>query len=208
MAKTHDTDLLTVKLAFNGKTDVSAIYKDMQKMFDQVAPAYKGKTNRTETAIKASLTKANQVIYREARMKAPRIRPDIQAAKQKSRKDVHLSDKEYMVERAAAGKVWRKQGIIARRVVTFKAPVSSYVAAIEYGRDEFVQVAKKKAGDNMGGETGFYMRHVGAMKAQPFLRKAQNSKAQVAIDTFATVLSKKWINILARVAKVKANKGK
>jgi len=208
VAAPKEQEMVTVKLDFNGEHDISAIYKEMQKMFDQVAPAYKGKTNRTETDIKYSLRVANQVIYREARIKAPRIRPDIHARQSKEKQEIHLSDKKYMVERSAAGKKFRSQGIVARRVVTFKDPVSKYVAAVEYGRDSFIQVMKKKPYGVKGGDTSFWLRKVGAMKAQPFLRKSQNNKAQIAYNTFTETLSKRWLTTLKRVAKHNKNKGK
>jgi len=197
MARYHNTDLLAVKLDVNDKHDISKIYSEMARMFDAVAPAYKGKTNRTELDIKFALKSANQVIYREVKLRAPTIRPEIQAGKSESRKSVHLSDKKYMKERQAEGKRWRSQGIIARRVVTFSAPVSTYVAAVEYGRDSFLQFVKKSS-------KGGYVRKVGAMKAQPFLRVSQNTKAQAAYDTFAAVLAARWVNTMKAVARHQA----
>jgi hypothetical protein len=201
MAQMKNTDLLTVALDFNGKRDLSEIYREMTKMYDQVAPAYKGKVNRTETDIRYSLRKANEVIYREARLKAPKVRPDIQARQNKELQLIHLSDKKYMIEGARQGKTWRKQGIVARRVVTFKAPVGEYAAAVEYGRKEFMQVIENKSYKKKNGDTNFHLRAVGAMKAQPFLRKAQNSKAQSAFDTFSAVLDKRWNTTMKTVAK-------
>jgi hypothetical protein len=39
------------------------------------------------------------------------------------------------------------------------------------------------------------------MKAQPFLRKSQNNKAQLAFNTFSETLSIRWLKTLKRVAK-------
>ena len=202
------TELATVSLSVNGRDDISAIYNEMVKMFDQVAPAYTGKTNRTELDIKHALKKANELIYREARLKAPRIRPEIQEGKIQSRKNIHLSDPKYMKERSSAGKKFRAKGIIARRIVTFAHPVSTYVAALEYGRDEFLQVMKKKPYGIVGGQTDSWLRKVGAMDAQPFLRKSLDNKAQQAYDEFSSVLKKRWINTLKAVGRHNAKKGK
>jgi hypothetical protein len=204
MARRFNFDFVSADLSMNGENDISGIYREMIKMFDQVAPAYKSKTNRTELDIRHAMKEAHQLIYHQARIQAPKIRPEIQAGKEEGRKDVHLSDKRYMIERQALGKKWRSQGIVARRVVTFKDPVSKYVAAVEYGRESFMQpiVRETKNGATIA------FRKVGAAKAQPFLRKAQKRKAQPAVNEFSRVLKVRWLKTLKRVGQVNAAKAK
>ena len=195
----YKTGYAAIALDFNGKTKLSDILAEMTSKFDEVAGSYKGKTNRAETDIKFALKKANQVIYREVKLRAPRIKPHIQAGKSKERKLIHLKD--HILEKPTNGKTWRSQGM-SRRVVTFSKEVSHYVAALEYGRDEFMQV-RKKPKSVKGGDTSYWLRSVGAMKAQPFIKVAQNKKAQAAFDTFSDVLGVRWLKTMKKVAKVK-----
>lgn len=69
MSSRVPTQMATVNLTVNGRDDISAIYNEMVKMFDQVAPAYKGKTNRTELDIKYALKQANVLVYRKLGLK-------------------------------------------------------------------------------------------------------------------------------------------
>lgn len=201
MARYHGQDLITTKITFNGSSEVNKIYKEMQRMFDEVGGAYASKTNRSITDIKYALRKANEVIYEEAFRRAPVIRPEIYAGESEDRKPVHIKDRRYMVERSAHGKKWQKRGIIARRVVTFKAPVSEYVASVEFGRDSFMQVVRKKPYGITSGETDFFLRKVGAAEAQPFLLPAQKAAANRALEVFAATLQKRWLTTLKRVSK-------
>ncbi|MGZ7642477.1 hypothetical protein [Vibrio parahaemolyticus] len=192
-------NIVSVDLTFNGESDWKAIEQEMVRVFDEVGAAYKQKRNRSITAINNALKKANQVIYKEARIRAPIIKPHIQATKQESRKNIHLRD--HMIERSASGRKWRAKGIVARRVVTFKAPASEYAAAVEYGRDAFIQVVRKAPFGIKGGQTDYWLRKVGAMEAQPFLRVSQEAKAQEALSVFSRELQKNWLTILKRVNK-------
>jgi hypothetical protein len=201
MARYHGQDLIETKLTFNGISNVNKIYKEMQEMFNEVGGAYASKTNRSITDIKYSLRKANEVIYNEAFKRAPVIRPEIYAGESDDRKPVHIKDRRYMIERSAHGKKWLKRGIVARRVVTFKDPVSEYVAAVEFGRDSFMQVVKKKPYGITSGETDFFLRKVGAASAQPFLLPAQKAAANRALNVFALTLQKRWLNTLKRTSK-------
>lgn len=203
--KAHKTDLLTVALDFNGSTKLSDILAEMQSRFEDVADVYVGKTNKAELDIRAALKAANEVIYREVKMKAPRIKPHIQATKSKDRKDIHLKD--HIQAKATNGKTWRSQGM-SRVVVTFAPIVGSYAAALEYGRDEFMQVMKKKPFGIKGGDTDYWLRSVGAAKAQPFIRDAQTRKAQAAFDTFSSVLGTRWVKRMKAVEKKIAAKAK
>ncbi|KAB0285468.1 hypothetical protein F2P58_23435 [Vibrio fortis] len=201
MASASRREYVEVKLDFNGKSSWSGIEKEMVRLFDEVGLNYNKRTNHSISVIKGALKAANQVIYKEAQVRAPVIKPHIQATKQTSRKNIHLGSPEYMIERSAHGKKWVQQGIIARRFITFKKPVSEYAAAIEYGRDAFLQVVRKKPFGIQGGDTSFWVRQVGAMKAQPFLRESQQAKAQEAVNTFSTVLERRWLRVLTRLEK-------
>lgn len=180
---------VNTSLTLNGSKSLSQIEREMVKMFEEVGTAFKTKRNKSVIAIQAAMRDANQVIYEEALLRAPVIRPEIFAKESKRYHSVHLGSREHMIERSAVGKKWIKQGIIARRVVTFRDPASEYAAAVEYGRSEFLQVASNR--------NGLWLRTVGAMEAQPFLRPAQKAKAQEAVNVFTTSLSNRWLKVLS-----------
>lgn len=191
--------LVTFDLSFNGETNLSAIEDEMVKLFGEVGAAYKKNKNHSLTVIQGALKDAHQVIYRECLVRAPTIRADVLANESVEMRDVHLGDPKYMVERSAHGKKWLKDGIVARRIVTFKYPVSRYAAAVEYGRQEFMQVVKKAPYGITKGETDFWLRKVGAMEAQPFLIPSQRDKADQALNIFASSLSNRWLKVLRRL---------
>ncbi|MDP5253372.1 MULTISPECIES: hypothetical protein [unclassified Vibrio] len=191
--------LLAVSLSFNGQDSLSAIESEMVSLFGEVGAAYKKKTNHSIKVIKDALKEANQVIYKECLVKAPVIRPAILARESKATRDIHIGDPRYMVERSSHGKKWLKDGIVARRIVTFKSPVSSYAAALEYGRGEFLQVVRKAPYGITKGETDFWLRKVGAMEAQPFLLPSQRNKADKAMVVFASSLSSRWLKVLKKL---------
>ena len=200
MASFHRFDMVTTELEFNGETDWRAIEAQMVRLFDEVGVNYRQRRNRSLTVISAALKVAHQVIYKEAQVRAPVIKPHIQAGKQEDRKDIHLGSPKYMIERSAHGKKWLQQGIVARRFVTFKDPVSTYAAAVEYGRDKpFLQVVKKAPFGIQSGDTDYWLRTVAPMEAQPFLGKAQRAKAQQAVNVFGTELSRRWLVVLRRL---------
>lgn len=192
-------DLVSFELEFNGRVDLSGIENEMVELFGEVGASYKKKKNHSFTVIQGALRDAHQVIYRECLIKAPTIRADILASESKERRDIHLGDPKYMVERSAHGKKWLRSGIVARRIITFKPPVSEYAAAVEFGRDSFLQVVNKAPYGITQGQTGYWLREVGAMAAQPFLLPSQRSKANQAINVFASSLSNRWLKVLRRL---------
>ncbi|HGE6013831.1 TPA: hypothetical protein ACGGR7_002095 [Vibrio cholerae] len=198
-------DLVSFELEFNGRVDLAGIENEMVKLFGEVGASYKKKKNHSVTVIQGALRDAHQVIYRECLIKAPTIRADILANESKERRDIHLGDPKYMVERSAHGKKWLQSGIIARRVITFKHPVSEYAAAVEFGRDSFLQVVKKAPYGITKGQTDYWLREVGAMAAQPFLLPSQRNKANQVINVFASSLSNRWLKVLRRLER-KRNK--
>tara|TARA_Y100001960_G_C14784209_1_gene890296 strand:+ start:31162 stop:31788 length:627 start_codon:yes stop_codon:yes gene_type:complete len=194
------------KITYNGEADIRKMYSQMINLFDQVAIAYpNGKTNRGFLDIRYSLAKANKVIHAEVLKRAPVIRPEIAAKQSKKMQLLSLRDPKQTVARSAHSKKLMRRGIIARQVVTFRndkenGSTGSYAAAIEFGRDPFMQVLEKKKHNVEGGDTDFFLRAVGAMKPQPFLIPAQRAKANQAMNVFAATLQKRWLTTLKKVA--------
>lgn len=204
-------ELVATELTLNGKESLPEILKEMSSLFEVVGTTYKSKTNKSVLNIKQALKEANLIIYREAKVRAPVIKPHIYESQSEANKAVSL--KNHMVARTAHGKKWLQRGIIARQVVTFKSPrdknaqpPAQYAAAVEVGRDEFMQVVRKKPFGITGGETDFWLRKVPAMKAQPFLIPALESKAGAAYQVFASVLSKRWRKTLEKIERDNAKK--
>lgn len=203
-------ELVVTDLEFNGNSDVSKIYKEIKKTFAEVGTAYKTtgttKTPRGVLDIRYALKHANKLIYDAAQIRAPIIKPHIYQGQSKANQAVSL--KNHMVEGQRLGKKWINRGIIARRVVTFrgKAKVegamspAQYAASVEFGREKFMQVAKKPVGIT-GGETDYYLRTVGATQPDPFLIPALEAKAQPAYDLFYKVLEKRWNTTMKTTAK-------
>ncbi|EID0057164.1 hypothetical protein LA065_003192 [Vibrio parahaemolyticus] len=186
---------VTTELSFNGKSQLSAIQKEMTQVFSEVGLAYKGRKNRSLSVIQGALKDAHQVIYEEVLARAPTIKPEILERESPELRNVHIKSREYTVERSALTKRMRNRGLVARRIITFKEPVSKYVAAVEFGRDESFHL---KAGKG----ANFKVIRLAPMKAQPFLRPAQRAKASEAILTFNTALQKRWLTVLKRLNKV------
>ncbi|PHS22005.1 MAG: hypothetical protein COA84_14075 [Robiginitomaculum sp.] len=169
----------------------------MQSMWDAVGSSYKSKTNRSLLDIRYSLRLANNVIYKRALLRAPSIRSEIRATEPAYRKAISLKDKSGLREASAMSRRLQSKGIVARRIVGSAGYASQYIAAVEYGRDEFVQPRTKI----VNGAIEATFRKIGRAKAQPFLRQALFHGAQPAYDVFASTLEKRWAATMRRATK-------
>jgi len=185
-------------LTYNGSRSLPDIYKEMDKMWNLVGKAYESPNNRAVLDIRYSLRKANEVIYKRALSRAPSIRSEIRDTEPAYRKAISLKDKSGLQERSAMSKRLMSRGIIARRTVGSAGYASQYIAAVEYGRDEFVQPRTKI----VNGAVEATFRKIGKAKAQPFLRQALFSGAQPAYDVFTSTLEKRWAATMKRVARI------
>ncbi len=188
---------ISSELDYNGKRSLSEIYKEMDRTWNEVGKAYKSKKNRSVLDIQYSLKQANAVIYRRALARAPIIRADVKKTEPNYRKSISLRDKSGLRERSAHTKKMLNEGIIARRVVGSSGYASQYIAAVEYGRDEFEQIRTKLV--DGGAEANF--RTIGKTKPQPFLRPSLQHGAQEAYDVFANTLENRWAATMRRVAR-------
>ncbi len=189
------------ELTYNGKSSLPTIYAEMQKTWDAVGKSYKSKTNRSLLDIRFSLRKANESIYRRALARAPVIKADIKATEPEYRQEISLRDKSGLREGSAMSRKLQSRGVVARRIVGSKGYASQYIAAIEYGRDEFVQPRTKIVGDRVQAT----FRTIGKARPQPFLRQSLYHGAQGAYDIFSTTLEKRWTATMRRVARRNQN---
>ncbi len=189
-------------LNYNGHRGLSSIYKEMDLMWNQVGKSYKSKNNRSVLDIRFSLKQANQIIYKRALARAPSIKADVKRTEPEFRKKISLKDKSGLQERSAMSKRLMSKGIIARRTVGSSGYASQYIAAIEYGRDEFIQPRTKV----VDGSIQATFRKIGKARAQPFLRQSLYHGAQPAYDVFANTLERRWAATMRRVAKRNKNK--
>lgn len=170
------------------------IYKEMELMWNAVGSNYKSKTNRSLLDIRYSLKKANQIIYQRALRRAPSIRSEIKKTEPQYRKLISLKDDTGLREASAMSKRLLSKGIVARRIVGSAGYASQYIAAVEYGRDAFVQPRPNIS----SGALEVTFRNIGKARAQPFLRQALFHGAQPAHDVFAKTLEKRWAATMRR----------